>query len=196
MIWEDLNKKALQQLQRATQPWSQKFGKAQLAPKAPAPKAPPAGPRRSLVTADERLILEIVRNADHRGSDVRLDVGELFRLHQWPRQPIAADYWGWKVCLSYKWKNPQHINVLECNSVLDYIRHAGKRGALSNTKTVFLSDSQVTIAVLTKGRSSAALLNTALRRISALCRFLNIQPYFAWVRSADNPADGPSRWAL
>ena len=37
-------------------------------------------------------------------------------------------------------------------------------------------------------------LNNVLRRLGALTRFCNLDCYYCWVRSADNPADAPSRW--
>ena len=37
-----------------------------------------------------RLVAEFYRRADHRGCDVRLDVGTPFRPAAWPRQGVAT----------------------------------------------------------------------------------------------------------
>jgi hypothetical protein len=50
--------------------------------------------------------------------------------------------------------------------------------------------------VLAKGRSSSVSLNCLLRRIAALRVASGRVHYYAWCKSADNPADGPSRWKL
>ena len=58
-----------------------------------------------------------------------------------------------------------------------------------------LIDSQVVLGVLAKGRSSSERLNSTLARLAAVLTAADVRLYAAWVKSAENPADGPPRWA-
>ena len=64
--------------------------------------------------AAKALVLGLLRRADHRGTDVRIDVQLPFRSDAWPRSPICLRKWFWKIILSFPWKRPgAHINELE-----------------------------------------------------------------------------------
>lgn len=56
-----------------------------------------------------------------------------------------------------------------------------------------LSDSQVAVGALTKGRTSSHTLLCRLRPICALLLAAGIQLFTRWIRSELNPADEPSR---
>jgi hypothetical protein len=60
-------------------------------------------------------------------------------------------------------------------------------------RLLLLSDSQVVVGALSKGRSSSHNLLCRLRPVSALLLASGIQLYCRWIPSADNPADEPSR---
>ena len=136
-----------------------------------------------------------MRLADVRGTDIRLDAGTPFRYAAWPRAPLDAGLWAWRVALSYRWRAQQHINILEATAVLDIFRHQVKRGQFADLRTLFLLDSQAALGVLTKGRSSSQSLNAVLLRLAAFTRFANATLLYGWAPSKGNPADGPSRWA-
>ena len=55
-------------------------------------------------------------------------------------------------------------------------------------------DSFVNLAVLSKHRSSAYLLNAVARRISALELAAFVTPLYGFTPSERNPADGDTRW--
>ena len=62
----------------------------------------------------ERLTLnELLRSADYRGSDVRMDTGELMKTNQWPRRSIDPAKWTWYLILAHPYKDSEHINLLE-----------------------------------------------------------------------------------
>ena len=154
-----------------------------------------ASGRLGKVNADAGLVLHLFKYCHHRGTDVRLSSGAPAKLQEFRRQPLDANLWVWRVALSYRWKHEQHINVLELSAVLDCLRHFLKSGRFLNKRVLVLLDSQVSLGVLSKGRSSSSSLNAVLVRIAALCRFANVTAVFGWVPSEGNPADGPSRWA-
>ena len=54
-------------------------------------------------------------------------------------------------------------------------------------------DSAVSIAVLSKKRSSSRILNRVVKRFATLKLAWSVAATFAFVRSERNPADGPSR---
>jgi hypothetical protein len=143
------------------------------------------------------LVKQYIRHADHRGSDVRMDVGIIHRSGNVQRMPVSTTLWEWRAVLSYAWAHPgAHINVLELAAVFDYMRSACKQSDQLFIRQLFVIDSQVGLAVLAKGRSSSVSLNCLLRRIAALRVASGRMHYYAWCKSADNPADGPSRWNL
>ena len=65
--------------------------------------------------------------------------------------------------------------------------------AFGSCRALHLTDSQVALAVATKGRSSSKSLNRLLRKFAALQIAGGVWPLLAYVDSAKNPADGPSR---
>jgi hypothetical protein len=98
--------------------------------------------------------------------------------------------------MSYAWKNKdQHINVLEMVAVLDLLRKLSRNSKGHESRLVVLVDNQVSLSVLTKGRSSAKALQLPLRRVAAVTLASGLIVCYGWVKSKWNPADGPSRWA-
>ena len=87
-----------------------------------------------------------------------------------------------------------HINVLELGAVLSAMKWRTRCIAGIKVKYAHLCDSQVCIAVLVKGRSSSAQLSHTLKKVNALTLASGCCPAFVYVRTADNPADDPSRW--
>ena len=136
---------------------------------------------------------QLHRAAIYKGSDVRLTDGVLLSPSIWPRQTVDIGRWDWYVCVSYS-KDGAHINVLELNAILAAhqwraraARHIGKR-------IVHFTDSQVSLAVFCKGRSSSQAIMRILKRLNALVLAGCLFPVYAYVRTDLNPADAPSRW--
>ena len=59
---------------------------------------------------------------------------------------------------------------------------------------ILCTDSQVCLAVLVKGRTSARLLQPLVSRIAALLLAVDMSVAYVYVASDANPADPPSRW--
>ena len=141
--------------------------------------------------ASQKIVHHYLRRMEFRGSDV--DLGVLFKPDQAPRTSIDPSRWVWSVAHSYPYKTNEHINMLELRSILHALEWRARTGTFHSCRFLHLSDSQICLAVLTKGRSSSKRLNRILRRIAALCLCLNLYPLWAWVESRLNPADEPSR---
>ena len=48
-----------------------------------------AGEPRATVEDEKALVFSLIRAADYRGSDVRLDSGELYRPNTWPASALT-----------------------------------------------------------------------------------------------------------
>jgi hypothetical protein len=101
----------------------------------------------------------------------------------------------WYAIVSSPWREPEHINSLELRAISTAIRHVVSRAAPFpiRRRLLLLSDSQVAIGALSKGRSSSHTLLCRLRPISALLLASGISLFCRWIGTAANPADAASR---
>ena len=140
-----------------------------------------------------RMVHVFLRQVEMRGSDIRLDTGDLFRADAYPRCAIDPLKWEWRHCRAFRWKRVEHINLLELRAALHAIQWRCRRAAYCDFRTMILIDNQAILAVMAKGRSSSKKVNNLLRRLAALCCSLNIYVLVCWVDTVDNPADEASR---
>lgn len=98
-----------------------------------------------------------------------------------------------RVIVSAAWDRQEHINALELRAVQTAIRWAMSRPAAFSTRLLLLTDSAVAYFSLLKGRCSSTKLLIRVRAVSALLLATSIRLTPAWVPSALNPADEPSR---
>ena len=140
-----------------------------------------------------QALRQMVRSARYTGSDVRLTTQAALRPNLWPRQSLAARCWNWRAILSFPIRE-QHVNLLEVKAIVASFNARFRRLEELSRRLVHVSDSQVSISVLVKGRTSAATLGAAVTRFNALSLAAFSHPYFVYVSSGENPADEPSRW--
>jgi hypothetical protein len=143
-----------------------------------------------------RLTLALLARAERGGSDLRLDFSLPYRSKAWPRASVDPHFWRWREVLSTRWgDSSQHINVreLQASAVALRLRLRGARH--HRARFVHLTDSQVCVAALTKGRTSSRKLRGMLRRWNSLCVAGDVYPVVGYIVSEDNPADRPSRRA-
>jgi len=164
-------------------------------------------PTEAVAALDERLdnagggpdavAAEVIRhthrNCMFKGCDVRLATGILHNPGLWPRKAISASRWNWKIVVAYP-MHGRHINVQEMEAILSSLKWRTRSYGGLGRRSVHFVDSQVCMSVLAKGRSSSRQLRTVLLKINALVLAANLAPALCYVRSADNPADRPSRW--
>ena len=139
-----------------------------------------------------------VRASEPRGGEVRVDLALPMKPRAAHRVSIDTRRWTWRHVVSTRvrrgiGKKPRaHINQLEMRAVglaLEWRLRAGQR----KRRFVHLVDSQVTLAILCKGRTSSRKLLPEARKIAARVLAAGLNPCFAYVRSKLNPADAPSR---
>ena len=143
---------------------------------------------------EQLVVLEHLRRLDTKGCDVRLDTGVVVGGSGWPRQPMDVGLWAWQVVHGWPFKDSAHINELELRAFLSALKWRLRRRPCTRRRMLHLLDSQVSIGVLCKGRSSSHLLNRVVHKVDAVVLAAQVHMVFGFVRSEANPADGPSRW--
>ena len=139
---------------------------------------------------DEHL-LSIVRKTSHRGTDVRLLSTQF--LCEEEIVPYPALRWFWQEILAWPWQEEQHINVLEAQALLTYMRRKARDLSQRDQRYVHVLDSRVVTAVLAKGRSRSRRLSRIARRIMAVSIAANLYPMGLWTLSSWNFSDAASR---
>ena len=110
-----------------------------------------------------------------------------------PDKVSRVDQAKWKTAIATRWKHASHINVLEAQAVVLALRWYISSRRHLHTRVPVLVDSSAVVGALAKGRSSSRRLLRQCRRVAALCLASDIRPYYVWVPTDHNPADGPSR---
>ena len=129
-----------------------------------------------------------------RGGDVKA-VGEHTLAKVAIPNSIDAGEWKWRVAISCPWRlTGEHINVLECRAYLLSLRWRPRNVAVNGTRFLHLLDSQVTMMICIKGRTSSRRLRRVLSKINAYVLAGHASPSLGYVRSHLNPADRPSRF--
>lgn len=99
----------------------------------------------------------------------------------------------WHTIVSSRWRKEEHINVLELRALSTAVRWVMSFRSAVGKRVLVLSDSQVVVGAVTKGRSSSPQLLRRLRTLSALLLAGGVRLSLCWVPSELNPADEPSR---
>ena len=153
---------------------------------------PPEGPlpdKESLVELN-RVFLQ---RTNHTTSDVRIITGQLMNPKQALRQSIPSCLWEWRLQFQNKWSVHEHINALELRQAFNTMCWLIRDRVHFNLRWVHCSDSYVTIAILSKGRTSSLKLEALVRRFNAHLLLAQIYPVLLHVASLDNPTDEASR---
>ena len=121
----------------------------------------------------------------------------MFERRPKQRAPPVGDAWvdpaNYKVVIRGQWKRREHVNVLEGRASLQALRRAARNRSSWNKKMLGITDSQVIQGAFAKGRCSSFSLLRLCRRAAAIQMGLGIRLKWRYIRSKDNPADGPSR---
>jgi hypothetical protein len=106
---------------------------------------------------------------------------------------VSVDSVHWTTIVSDRWRRPEHINVLELRALDTAVRWVLTRPFSVGTRVSMLSDSQVVIGAVRKGRSSSRPLLRRLRCLGAAVLGGGLQLDVQWIPSEFNPADVASR---
>ena len=141
----------------------------------------------------QHVVYNHLRMCDHKGSDVRLNPSQTFRLQVLPLTLLDMKQWTWTVLQSYAFKQTQHINVLKLRAIVNYMRMRCRDTQKHRARVLLFVDSQVVCSVVAKGRSSSQQLNAVLQRMSGLVIATDTRIAVGWSRSDPDPADKLSR---
>ena len=139
------------------------------------------------------LALQCWRRSTHRGGELRASLETGASLRCGPLAPVGSSLWEWTIALSFS-QNNQQINLQEMRASLVALKWRICNFAEYRVIFFHLVDSLANLEAIAKGRSSSRLLNGILRRYSALLLAAKLHPFGGYHRSADTPADEPSRW--
>ena len=135
----------------------------------------------------------LLSRTNHTGSDVRISTGEILNPKAAVRQSIQASWWKWQHCFAVKWKQRDHINLLELRSILLSIKFHVTHLRHSDLRIFHLTDSYICMSVISKGRSGSRQLGRVLKQLNAHLLGFSLQLIIAHVESSENPTDGASR---
>ncbi len=130
---------------------------------------------------------------NHTGSDVRIVTGKIMNPKAFPRQSVAAGWFNWQGVFQCKWTRKDHINSLEMRAILLSLRHRIQHLHEREVRFAHLTDSYVSMSVISKGRSSSQMLTQVLKRINSYLLGFNLYLILLHVESTDNPTDEASR---
>lgn len=130
----------------------------------------------------------------YRGTDIHVGALSFYRPDRLPTGAIDARQWDWKIIKGWKWNYVQHINVLEMEALYQSMRWRSRSLRNYDARFLHLTDSQVVLGIVAKGRTTSSRLKRSLHRYNMLILAMHSQPLLGWVISALNPADEPSRW--
>jgi reverse transcriptase-like protein len=126
-----------------------------------------------------------------RASDQEMDT--VASLPKIPSKPIDTSPLHWSTIVSTPWSKKEHINVLEVRALSTAVRWAISRPASLGCRLLSLSDSQVVVFAVSKGRSSSFQILRRLRYLSSMLLAGGLRLLMRWIPSTANPADAPSR---
>jgi hypothetical protein len=152
----------------------------------------------SVASADEALVREISTYAEKRGDYVVLsaegeDTTKLPKKRLGVPRHLRLEASDFKTIFSTKARQSAHINILEAEAYLLWLRWLLRSGTRHSVRTVCLVDSKVVLGGVNKGRSSSLPILRVLRRTAALQLAGDLLVRLIYVPTECNPADAPSR---
>ena len=140
-----------------------------------------------------RLAQSHICQADPRGSDVRVDSGEITDVRAWPRRPLDVKRWNWRTVWKTRWRQSDSITLLEVIAAqLALVWRINHKQELRR-RFLHLIDNQAGLSALAKGRSSSKALHRVLRRGAAMLLAASMRRALGYTETDVNPADAGSR---
>lgn len=143
--------------------------------------------------AVHQLTRLLLARVNHTGSDVRISSGAVMNPKAYPRQSACSAWWCWRRVFNCRWEKAEHINRLELRSILLALRWRVQRLGECHCRFIHLTDSYVSMSIVSKGRSSSTAYMSIMRQISAVQLGFQLHPVLIHVESTDNPTDDASR---
>ena len=98
-----------------------------------------------------------------------------------------------RTVIASKAQHKAHSGSLETTAVVLALRWLLRKASRHARRTLLLIDAQAVVGAVAKGRSSAPSIRRGVMRVAALLLAGDLQPYYGYIPSEENPADTPSR---
>ena len=145
----------------------------------------------SVVRTSEACVRRVARWAERQGAFIVMDGGADLAHRLGPGHQLDLSLDDFTDIFSVKSGCPAHINVLEGEAFVLFLRWLLRCRRHFSKRVVVLLDSSVWVGAAAKGRSSSQL-NRLLRKVAALVMVGDLL-HLILVPSSENPSDGPSR---
>ena len=141
----------------------------------------------------EDMNRHLAARARHTGSDVRISTGQVLNPKTLPRQSVWSVWWEWSHVFKTRWEREEHINALELRAIYLTLLWRALNRTIANRRLFHLTDSYVSLSILSKGRTGSHKVTYIVRKINAVLLAAHGQLYLAHIDSADSPTDEGSR---
>ena len=101
-----------------------------------------------------------------------------------------------RTVIASKARHAPHSGSLETTAVVLGLRWLLRSATRHSKRTLLLIDAQAVLGATAKGRSSAPSIRRGVMRVAALLLAGDLQPYYGYIPSEENPADTPSRGVI
>ena len=150
------------------------------------------------------LARELFRRSEYRGQHVRLDPNQRdeAREERLDSAPCTEEInqlgvsLNWHVTSSYSFRQTSHVNLQELGAIKNLIKDWAAQPDQHNKVHLVLTDSQVCLGAIGKGRSSSYKLNGILRSMLPFLVLGNFVIGLNYINTKFNPADHPSRFSV
>ena len=154
--------------------------------------------RRHTTVPDQQgslLVKKLAGLVSIKGEDLLLQSSSEQQVkYQRLRASIPSGLWRWKTIAGWTWRgSPEHINSLELRAVYTTVRWWVSQAGAHSCRFIHLTDSLVCLHALSRGRSSSRKMRRTIAKLNSYLLACNLHPTWAYVNTADNPADRPSR---
>lgn len=139
------------------------------------------------------LNLHLLQRVNHTGSDVRIVTGELLNPKAFPRQSVDPCWWQWEPVFRTTWSFAEQINSLEMRAILLTLLWKLKMKNVCNRRIFHLTDSYVSLSIISKGRTGSRLLQPLSRKVAGILLTAHALLVLGHVDSSVNPTDAASR---
>lgn len=99
----------------------------------------------------------------------------------------------WFEVFRVKWRRLEHNNIGELRIAVMTLRHIARSRRNWSCRHLIFTDSMVMLGALAKGRSSSWPLLRLTPEAAVLQLVLDLRPYWRYIETDRNVADGPSR---
>ena len=143
--------------------------------------------------SSEDLVKQLGLSVNHTGADVRITTGQILGHKPPNHASVRSWWWQWKQLVTVKWHDQVHINFLEMKMILFSLLWKCRNPTSVCRRWLHLEDSLVSLLILSKGRTSSALLQPLCNKIGALQLAMGLFLLHGHVASEENPTDEGSR---